>query len=135
MTEESESFTPRGWEVTRWTPVEHRAPCGAHCMGGGVAHGESDVHIVTFGACPRCREKDSEIATTIVNEDATERVVIQRYIHDYHSDLGFRIELEIRSGDDWTVKSRWPTNDPDSLEGTIRWAENYVPWLATENLK
>ncbi len=113
----------------------HRAPSGAHCMGGGVNHGETDVHIVTFGKCPRCGDTDSEVATTIANDDNTERVVIQRYTHKYRADIGFRIELEIRTGDAWVVKSRWPTNAPDSLDGTIRWAENYVPWLATRNGK
>ena len=133
LTEECESFTPRGWEVTRWAPVMHRAPCGAHCMGGSVFHGETDVHVVTFGACPRCGETDSEIVETIENGDGTERVVIHSYIHEYDADKGFRIELETSSVDGWVVKSRWPTNRPDSLEETVRWAENYVPWLAERN--
>ena len=102
-------------------------------MGGGYEHGETDVHIVAFGSCPRCGEPDSEIARTITKTDGTERVVIQRYVHDYHFDLGYRIELEIRSDDQWNVKSRWPTNDPNSLDGTIKWAENYIPWLADHN--
>lgn len=134
-TEECESFTPRGWEVTRWAPVMHRAPCGAHCMGGGVYHGETDVHIVTFGICPRCGESDTEVATIVTNGDETERVVIQRYIHDYRSELGFRIELEVRSGEQWVVKHRFPTNSPHSLDGTLKWAENYIPWLATQTGK
>ncbi len=102
-------------------------------MGGGCAYGETDVHIVTFGSCPRCGESDSEIAKTITNVDDTERVVIYRYLQDYHSDLGFRIELELRTENQWLVKSRWPTSEPHSLDGTIKWAENYVPWLAQQN--
>jgi hypothetical protein len=32
-------------------------------------------------------------------------------------------------GDGWTVKSRWPTNHPESLDRTVEWAKNYVGWL------
>jgi hypothetical protein len=104
-------------------------------MGGGVYHGETDVHIVTFGTCPRCGEAETEVATIVTNDEETERVVIQRYIHDYRSELGYRIELEVRSGEEWVVKYRFKTNSPHSLDGTLKWAENYVPWLATQTGK
>ena len=71
----------------------------------------------------------------ITNADKTERVVIQRYIHDYQSDLGYSIELEVRSGEQWVVKHRFPTNSPHSLDGTLKWAESYIPWLATQTGK
>jgi hypothetical protein len=113
----------------RWSAVEHRAPCGAHCAGGGYEHGETDVHIPAFGRCPRCGAIETEVAKVIEKPDRSERVVILRYTPEYHRDLGFRIELEVSAGDGWSVKSRWPTNYPDSLDRTVEWAKNYVGWL------
>jgi hypothetical protein len=118
----------RQGETTHWQPTEHRAPCGAHCSGGGYDPDETDVHILAFGKCPRCGATETEVAKVIEKPDGSERVVLHRYAVEYRRDLGFRIELEIRKDDQWKLKSRWP-GDPDSLEKTIEWAKRYVPWL------
>jgi hypothetical protein len=112
-----------------WSAVEHRAPCGAHCAGGGYDHRETDVHIPAFGKCPRCGAIETEVAKVIEKPDGTERVVILRYTPAYCRDRGFRIELETVGGDGWAVKSRWPTNYPESLDRTVEWAKNFVGWL------
>lgn len=112
-----------------WKAVAHRAPCGAHCAGGGYDSGEQDVHIPAFGACPRCGATDSEVARVIERGDGGERVVFHRYVSQHCRELGFRIDLEKRDGESWRVAARWGTNCPDSLEQTIEWAERYVPWL------
>jgi hypothetical protein len=119
----------RRGEASHWQPVAHRAPCGAHCGGGGYDFGETDVHILAFGSCPRCGATETEVAKVIEKPDGSERVVFQRYTVEYRKDLGFRIELEVQEDSQWKVKSRWPTNDPDSLDKTIEWAKRYVPWL------
>src|SRR5215470_16376774 len=61
-----------------WMPVEHCAPCGAQCAGGGYA-GEADVHTPPFKPCPRCGATQSEILKTVERPDGTERVVFHRY--------------------------------------------------------
>lgn len=63
-----------------WGPSPHRAPCGAHCLAGSVAHGETDVHIDPYGECPRCGAKAAEVASTVENAEGTERSVLQRYV-------------------------------------------------------
>jgi len=112
-----------------WTAVAHRAPCGAHCGGGGYNPDENDVHIPPFGACPRCGATDTAVARIIERPGHSERVVIHRYTREYCRELGFRIDLEACVNGSWTVRSRWPTNHPDSLERTVECAKNYVPWL------
>lgn len=114
---------------THWNPVAHRAPCGAHCGGGGYAYGETDVHIVAFGSCPRCGATATEVAKVIEKPDGKERVVFQRYTVEYYRDLGFRIDLEVQQDGQWKVKSRWNSYKPDSLDGTIELAKRYIPWL------
>jgi hypothetical protein len=116
---------------TYWEPQPHRAPCGAHCAGGGTEPEEQDVHIPPFAACLRCGATDTEVARIIVRDDGQERIVFHHYTAPYCADLGYRIELQTRVGIDWRVKSRWPTNHPDSLDLTIEWAKRYVPWLTT----
>jgi hypothetical protein len=115
-----------------WHATAHRAPCGAHCGGGGYDHGETDVHIPAFGRCPRCGATETEIADVITRADQNERVVFHRYVVDYHRFIGYRIDLEVFRDGAWGVKSRWNTNFPDSLPRTIEWAERYVPWLRNE---
>ncbi len=112
-----------------WAPVEHRAPCGAYCSGGGYKYGETDVHVPAFDKCPRCAAIETEVAMVIEKSDSLERVVILRYTSAYCRYLGFRIELELAWGKEWKVASRWPTNYPDSLERTVEWAKHYVTWL------
>ncbi|WP_159434822.1 hypothetical protein [Rubritalea squalenifaciens] len=114
----------------KWRAVEHRAPCGAQCAGGGYEHGETDVHIPPFGSCPRCGAIDSEIAQTIENQDGAERVVLRRYVIG-HS--GLRIDHEERDGEQWKTVARYPASDPQSLEMAIEQAKNYVPWLKGES--
>lgn len=116
-------------QTTHWQPDEHRAPCGAHCEGGGYDPAEADVHIPAFGKCPRCGATETEVAKIIEKPDGSERVVFQRYTIGYRRELGFRIELEIQKNGQWKVTSRWPTNEPNSLDKTIEWAKRYVPWL------
>ena len=116
---------------TWWNSQPHRAPCGAHCAGGGTDSDEDDVHIPSFAACPRCGATASEVARIVERRDGQERVVIHRYTAAYCADLGYRIDLEIRMGGDWRVESRWPTNHPESLDLTIEWAKRYVSWLTT----
>jgi hypothetical protein len=116
-------------EAYDWMPEAHRAPCGAHCSGGGYDLDETDVHIPAFGRCPRCGAAGTEVVRTIVRPDGAERVVIHRYITDHHRNLGFRVELEVLKDGEWVVKSRWPTAYPESLEQTIQSANKYVPWL------
>lgn len=111
-----------------WSPVEHLAPCGAHCLGGGVERGEEDVHIVSFGACPRCGETETEIAKVIERKDGLERVSF----HRHKRDLEYRIDLERLGDDKWSVVSRWNSQHPDSLPTTISFAATYVPWLKNE---
>ncbi len=65
----------------------------------------------------------------IEKPDGSERVVFRRYTVEYHQELGFRIELEVQKDGQWKVESRWPTNEPESLDKTIEWAKRYVPWL------
>jgi hypothetical protein len=112
-----------------WSALPHRAPCGAHCAGGSYAHGETDVHVPAFGTCARCGTAETEVATRIENAEGSERVVIHRYTPEYRRSLGFRIDLELLVDGVWRVKSRWPTNHPDSLEQTVQWAKHYVLWL------
>lgn len=123
--EEYESWNRDGHQF-KWMPSKHRAPCGAHCSGGGYEHGETDVHIPAFGACPRCGETDTEIVHTIENGEGNQRVVFHKYTI---SEEDYRIDLEIQTDEGWIVDKRWGTNHPDSLSLTIEWAENYVPWL------
>ena len=115
-----------------WSAIEHRAPCGAHCGGGGYDHGEKDVHIPAFGRCPRCNATETEIAEIIFRDNEMERVVFQKYVVDYDRSIGYRIDHEEFRNGIWTVKSRWNTNYPDSLPLTIEWAERYVSWLKNE---
>jgi hypothetical protein len=115
-----------------WHAFPHRAPCGAHCAGGSYDQGESDVHIPAFGRCPRCGATGSEIAEIVTRADNTERLVFHRYTADHLRRIGYRIDHEVLRGGDWTVKTRWNTNYPDSLPRTIEWAERYVQWLKEE---
>ncbi len=123
--EEYESWNRDGHRF-KWRIVEHRAPCGAHCAGGGYEHGETDVHIPSFGACPRCGAVATEVAQTIENEDGSERVVLHRYVV---GNTGIRIEHERRGDGEWTIVARYSASDPNSLASAIRQAGNYVPWL------
>jgi hypothetical protein len=125
---DEEQFDEEG--ESAWYPVPHRAPCGAHCMGGGVDYGERDVHVPSEGACGRCGASDTEIARIIERKDGAERVVIRKYTSEVHRDLGFRIEREVKRDGEWTGQGWWNTNHPESLELTIEWAQRYVPWLA-----
>ena len=116
-----------------WQPVEHLAPCGAHCAGGGYDQGEEDVHIPAFGKCPRCGATDSRVATIIERSDGEERIVIHEYLTAQKRDIGFRIDLEQRIADGWKIKSRWNTGTPHSLNDTVTWAGRYVPWHTPKN--
>lgn len=130
QTEEHERFMGNdGWVATEWMPVMHRAPCGAHCSGGGYHHGETDVHIVPFESCPRCGETDSEVVQIMTNEDESERVLIHRYKHKFNSDMAFRIDLETHGKDGWERTSSWPLSDNESLKEAYSWAARYVDWL------
>jgi hypothetical protein len=115
---------------TWWEPQAHRAPCGAHCSGGGYEHGEQDVHTPAFAACPRCGAVDSEIARVIERSDGLERAVFHRYTAEYRRDLGYRVDLERRDGESWRVVSRWQVHHPDSLDRAIEQACCYVSWLS-----
>lgn len=64
---------------TWWEPQAHRAPCGAHCAGGGTEPEEQDVHIPPFAACTRCGATATEVARIIERSDGQERVVFHRY--------------------------------------------------------
>lgn len=112
-----------------WNAVMHRAPCGAHCSGGGYHHGETDVHVPPFGSCPRCGVTESEVVKVIDKPDGLERVVIHRYTPDYLKYLGHRIDLEIRNNDEWQVKLRWHTKQPGSNKKVLELARNYVDWV------
>src|SRR5690242_19452806 len=79
--QERRSLTPHDTQ-SFWMPIEHRAPCGAQCAGGGYA-GESDVHTPPFKPCPRCGAAQSEIINTIERPDGGERVVFHRYKKEY----------------------------------------------------
>jgi hypothetical protein len=65
------------------------------------------------------------IVETIEKDDGTERVVIYQYLRRQNYCIG----LEKKAGDGWEKKGLWPTDSPDSLEGTIRWAKRYFPWV------
>ncbi len=52
-----------------------------------------------------------------------------RYTRAYKRDIDFRIALEVSDGLGWTVKSRWMTPCPDSLDRSVEWAKKYVEWL------
>jgi len=108
-----------------WGPSPHRAPCGAHCLAGSVAHGETDVHIDPYGECPRCGAKAAEVASTVENAEGTERSVLQRYVVGRG---GLRIDHERRSDGAWEIVARYPAAD-DSTDEALRRAESYVPWL------
>ena len=123
--EEYESWNRDGQRF-KWRAVEHLAPCGAHCAGGGYEHGETDVHIPPFGSCPRCGAADSEVAQTIENQDGAERVVLHRYVSGRS---GIRIDHEKKDGEQWKTVARYPASDPDSLAVAVTQAQNYVPWL------
>ncbi|VUD69377.1 hypothetical protein TDB9533_04744 [Thalassocella blandensis] len=110
-------------------PLAHLAPCGAHCMGGGVDYREKCVHIPSFGACPKCGKSGTINVYEIIHENKEEKVSFHQYTETYQSDLGFRIEREYLENGVWVVKKRFPTNFPESLEKTIEWAKNYVEWL------
>lgn len=97
-------------------------------MGGGVDSNEMDVHIKSFGPCPRCGMTGTEVADTITNEDDTERLVFQRYTSDYRPELGFRIDYEKKIDGIWTVDARFG-GDPDSLEATKDIATMYYSWF------
>jgi len=121
--------------TTWWESHAHKAPCGAQCSGGGTDPDELDVHIPTFGSCPRCGATESEIARVIDRADGNERVVFHHYVMPHCASIGYRIDLEQRIGNEWRVKSRWNSNHPDSLQLTIEWAKRYVPWLAVCDLR
>ena len=112
-----------------WHAIEHRAPCGAHCAGGGCDHGEQDVHTPAFDACPRCGAIDTEVARIIERPDSGERAVFHRYTADHRRGLGYRVDLEQRDGDLWRVVSRWQVHHPESYGGAYRQACFYVSWL------
>ena len=113
----------------RWRAVAHRAPCGAHCAGGGYDYGEEDVHTPAFSACPRCGAIDSEIAQIIERPDGEERGVMHRYTAEHCRDLGYRVDLERRDGGLWRVVSRWPLHHPESYDSALGQACRYVTWL------
>lgn len=117
-------------DSTWWVPRAHRAPCGAHCAGGETEPEEQDVHFPSFGACPRCGAKASEIARIIERPDAAERAVFHRYTAEYCRHMGFRVDLEQREGESWRVLSRWNVHHPESFDEALRKACNYVPWLS-----
>lgn len=114
---------------TWWEPRPHRAPCGAHCVGGGTEREEQDVHTPPFGACPRCGATNSEIARIIERPDAAERAVFHRYTAEYCRSNGFRVDLEQRHGESWRVVSRWNVHHPESFDEALRKACNYISWL------
>ena len=118
----------RSLDGTHWSPTAHRAPCGGHCMGGGVDHDETDVHIITFGKCPRCGETADEVAEIVTNSDDSERIVFQRYTPNYRPELGFRIDHQVRENGKWVVDSRFP-GDPESLDRTKQIAAIYYQWF------
>lgn len=115
---------------TWWEPRPHRAPCGAHCTGGGTEPEEQDVHTPPFGACPRCGATNSEIARIIDRPDGAERAVFHRYTAEYCRDLGFRVDLERRNGETWQVVARWNVQHPESFDDALRQASHYVSWLS-----
>lgn len=118
-------------EIILWCAVTHRAPCGAYCCGGKVSANEPDVHIPTFGVCPRCGAKKTEIAKIINSADGKERIVFHRYTVAWCK-VGFRIDLEKLKEGQWRVESRLNTKFPDSLIDTIEWAKHYFPWIKEE---
>ena len=93
--------------------VEHRAPCGAQCAGGGYA-GEADVHTPPFKPCPRCGATQSEIIHTIERLDGAERVVFHRYKKDHSRDQQFWVIQERRDGDLWRIS--WQLSDGDGFD-------------------
>ena len=111
-----------------WPPLAHRAPCGAHCIGGEVAVGESDVHIGESGTCPRCGEVDSAAVEIMANTNGTERLVFRRYTPNFRPELGFRIVHEVRGHGEWMVDNEF-CGDEESLNETKRMAAVYYPWL------
>jgi hypothetical protein len=115
--------------ATWWQPVAHRAPCGAHCSGGGTEHGEKDVHCPPFTACPRCGATNSEIVQIIERPNGMERAVFHGYT-SYSRDLGFRVDLERREGELWQVVSRWNVHQPRSFDQALKNACKYVSWLS-----
>ena len=112
-----------------YKPSVHKAPCGAYCMGGGVKHGEENVHCPPFKACPKCGEVDSIKVFEILKYDRLEKISFYKYTKECHADIGYRIEKELFENGNWVVKTRLPTNNPESLEGTVKWAETYFSWL------
>src|SRR5262245_16160513 len=97
--------TPRG--SLEWSAEGHAAPCGAHCIGGGVRHGEADVHIPLLRPCPRCGAEEGVVDRIIVRPDGLERVIIYRYTASWLRDLGHRIQVETLQGREWTRKGWW----------------------------
>jgi hypothetical protein len=108
-----------------WTPKPHRAPCGAHCAGGGVAQGENDVHVPLFGTCPRCGASDSRIARVIEHPDSKQRIVI----HEWTAGAGYRIDHEVLDSGHWIVERRFPGPEGGPVETVIEHAAAWFPWL------
>lgn len=127
---EFRGLTPRETHESSWMPVEHRAPCGAQCAGGGYA-GEADVHTPPFKPCPRCGATQSEILHTIERPDGAERVVFHRYKKDYSPNQGFWAIQERRDGDLWRRVMWWDVGHPESFESAVEKAREHVPWLGS----
>src|SRR5688572_1320144 len=110
---------------TDWLAEPHRAPCGAHCTGGGVEAGETEVHIPAFGNCPRCGATESKVVGAYVDPSGRERVVIREDL----AGGGHRIEHEVLAGGEWEVRSRYRGDDNGSLDKTLLQAKQYFRWL------
>ncbi len=126
--QELEQWNRQG-HVFVWHPLPHRAPCGAHCIGGDYDEGETDVHIPYRGVCPRCGAQAIRMIHILEHVDAGERAVFYQYTADYDSAQPFLFELEKLKDGSWVASGSWGLHRSFSLEEAVPAAAVYFPWI------